>query len=66
MKKERIPKKILDMKVKGKWSCGRLKSRWEQQVRKDITQREGRTRDETEKEEELWEDRDRWRSLVVR
>jgi hypothetical protein len=38
--------------------------RWEQQVRKDITQKEGRKEggklEETEKEE-LWEDRDRWK-----
>jgi hypothetical protein len=39
----RIQKKALNMKVKGKCSKGRMRSRWEQQVRKDITQKEGRT-----------------------
>jgi hypothetical protein len=33
-------------------------------VRKYIAQKEGRTLEEIEKEEELWEDR--WRCLVVR
>jgi hypothetical protein len=45
MNEERIPKKVLNMKVK-KRKCPRLKvprSRWEQQVRKDVTQKEGRT-----------------------
>jgi hypothetical protein len=30
------------MKVKGKHLRGRPRSRWEQRVRKDVTQREGR------------------------
>jgi hypothetical protein len=33
----RIPKKFLNMKVKGKHPGRRPVSRWEQQVRKDIT-----------------------------
>jgi hypothetical protein len=37
----------------------------ELKVGKDVTQVEGRTWTETEEEEELWEDRDRWK-LVVR
>jgi hypothetical protein len=45
------------MKVKGKYPRGRPTSRWEQQVRKDVTQRERRPWEETE-EEEL--PRDRW------
>jgi hypothetical protein len=48
--------------VKGKCPRGRPRSRWEQQVRKDVIQREGRPW----KEEELWEDRGRWRGLVVK
>jgi hypothetical protein len=42
--------KISDMKLKGKFPRGRPKSRWEQQVRKDITQREGRPWEEIKKE----------------
>jgi hypothetical protein len=64
MNKERIPKKALNMTVKGKCPKGRLKSRWGQQVRKDVTWSEGRPFEETE--EELWEDSDKWRGLVVR
>jgi hypothetical protein len=40
------------------------RSRWEQQVSKDVNT-EGRLWEGTE-EEELWIDRDRWRGLVVR
>jgi hypothetical protein len=39
---DRIPKKILNFKLKGKYPEGRGKSRWEQLVRKYITQRERR------------------------
>jgi hypothetical protein len=38
MNEERIPKKISNMKVKGKCPRGRLTSRWQQQVRKAVTQ----------------------------
>jgi hypothetical protein len=34
-------------------------------VRKDVTQGEGKPREETEKEQ-LWEDGNRWRGFVVR
>jgi hypothetical protein len=61
---KRITKKVFNMKVKGKHPRGRLRSRWEQQVRTDITQKEGRIWEETDVD--LWEDRNRWRSLVVR
>jgi hypothetical protein len=37
---ERIPQKVLNMKLKGEYPRGR--SRWEQQVRKDGIQKEGR------------------------
>jgi hypothetical protein len=39
MKEEKI-KKSSNMKVKGKHPRGRLRSRWEQQVRKDVTMKE--------------------------
>jgi hypothetical protein len=48
MNEEIIPKKVLNMKVKGKCSGGRPKLRWEEQVRKAVTQKEGRTWEETE------------------
>jgi hypothetical protein len=34
--------KVLNMKVKVKCPRRKVRSRWEQQVRKDVTQREGR------------------------
>jgi hypothetical protein len=37
MNKERIPRKFLNVKVKGKHAVRRPRSGWEQQVRKDIT-----------------------------
>jgi hypothetical protein len=58
--KETIPKKVLNLKVKGKCPRGRLRSTWEQQVRKYITHKEGRSWEETE-EQELWESRVKWR-----
>jgi hypothetical protein len=42
MKEVRIPKKVLNMKMKGKCPRGRQSSRWEQQFRKDVTEKEGR------------------------
>jgi hypothetical protein len=45
--KERILKKVSNMKLNGKCSKGRTTSRWEQQVRKEVTQK----REETEEEE---------------
>lgn len=33
---------VLNLKVKGKCPGGRPKSRWEQEVRKDVIQREGK------------------------
>jgi hypothetical protein len=60
---ERILKNVLNLKVNRKCPRGGSRSRWEQQVRKPVTQEEGRTWEETEK---LWEDTDSWRGLVVR
>jgi hypothetical protein len=42
MNKERIPKKVLNMKVKEICPRGSLISGWEQQVRKRVMQKEGR------------------------
>jgi hypothetical protein len=52
MNEERIPRKVLNMKVKGKYPGGRRRRRWEERVMKDITQEDQRTWKETEKE--LW------------
>jgi hypothetical protein len=65
MNKERIANKVLNIKVNGKRPRGRSRSRSEGQIRKGVTQKEGKTRGEAE-EEKLWEDRDRWRCLVFR
>jgi hypothetical protein len=54
MNEDRISKNVLNMKVKGKYQ--RLRSRWEEQVRKDLMQREGRPWDKTEYKD-MWEDR---------
>jgi hypothetical protein len=35
---QKILKKVFNMKVKGECPRGRSRSRWEQQVRKDVTQ----------------------------
>jgi hypothetical protein len=48
MHKERIPK-VVNMNVEGKCPKKETKLRWEQQIRKDNTQKE-RTWEETEKE----------------
>jgi hypothetical protein len=42
----------MNMKVKGKRPGGRPRSRWKQQVRNDVTQKEGRKWEEIEEEEE--------------
>jgi hypothetical protein len=64
MNKDKIPKKISNIRVKGKCPRERLRLRWEPQVEKDITQMEGTTSEENERE--LWEDRDKWRNVVAR
>jgi hypothetical protein len=38
--KDRIPKKVQNMKVKGNHPRGRPRSRWKQHVRRDATQKE--------------------------
>jgi hypothetical protein len=52
-----------EQKYNSKGLRGRPRSRWKQQVRKDVTQREGRPWKENE---ELWEDKERWIGLAVR
>lgn len=51
---DKIPKKVFNMNVLG--ICPKLKPslRWKQQVRKDITQKEGRLQ---ELQYQLWDDR---------
>jgi hypothetical protein len=56
MNQKRISK-IMKMKGRGNYPTVRLRSRWEDQDRKDITQTKGRTWKETE--EELWKTKDR-------
>lgn len=57
MNEDKIPKKVFNMTVLG--ICPKLKPtlRWKQQVRKDITQNEGRL---WELQHQLWEERYRW------
>jgi hypothetical protein len=52
--------KVLNMK--GKWPRGRLRSRWEHQVKEGALQKGGKVLQKIE----LWEDRGRWRDLVPR
>jgi hypothetical protein len=64
---ERIPRKVLNKKVNENRPRGKLRSRWEQQVRKDVTQRGGRrTWEREETEEQLRKDRERCTGLLVR
>jgi hypothetical protein len=53
------------MNLKGKHPRKRLRSKWEQQVRTAVPQKE-RWPGEEAKEQELWKNRDRFRGLVVR
>jgi hypothetical protein len=41
-----IPKKVLNMKIKGKFPRGKLRSRWEQHFRRDVILKEIGTWDE--------------------
>jgi hypothetical protein len=42
MNEDRIPDKGLNVKIEGRHPRVRLRSRWEQQVKKDVTQVKGR------------------------
>jgi hypothetical protein len=58
MKKEKIAKKVLNIKTKEIRTRGSPRSRWEEQIMKYVKQNEGRVWDGIE-EEGLREDRDR-------
>jgi hypothetical protein len=53
MADEKIPKKMLEMKLRGRRPRGRPRTRWMDQVKREMEKR-------GKKE---WEDRDRWRFL---
>jgi hypothetical protein len=57
--KTKPQRKVVKMKLRGKYSAERLKSKWEQQVRRNVSQKKGTTWEEVEDNEELWENRDR-------
>jgi hypothetical protein len=59
------PKESLNIKLKEERPRGRPRTRWEQEVRKDVIQKEGRAWEETE-EEKLGENRCRRISFVIR
>jgi len=52
LKGDKIVENILNVKCKGKYRSVKESRKCEQQIRKDVTQREGRKSDETEKA--LW------------
>jgi hypothetical protein len=61
MADERIPKKILEMKLRGRRPRGRPRTRWMDQVKRDM-ERRGKNWTQVQKDRE-WEDRNRWRFL---
>lgn len=63
-KNKKIPKKVLNMKLKGKHQRGKVRSKWKQ-VQKHITQYDGRTWEVSEKQKPE-EDKYRWRGFVAR
>jgi hypothetical protein len=64
MNEEKISNRVLNMKVKAS-AQDRDQGQNGQQVRKDVTQKGEKTWEEIE-EEELSEDRSRWRGFIVR
>jgi hypothetical protein len=52
---ERIPKRTLEMKLRGRRSRGRPRTRWMDQVMRDVGKKQTQVKQDTE-----WEDRDRW------
>jgi hypothetical protein len=58
---ERIPKKTLEMKLRGRRPRGRPRTRWMDQVMRDVEKR-GKKWTQVKQDRE-WEDRDRWRFL---
>jgi hypothetical protein len=67
---QRIPDKVLNMRVIGKHPRERPRSGWEQQVRKNVIQKEekkeGKPQEEAEEEEELGDDTDKRRGVNIR
>jgi hypothetical protein len=53
MKEEKIPRKVLNKRLKGRCPRRKPRSRWEKQVRKDVKWKERRPWEEIE--EELWQ-----------
>jgi hypothetical protein len=61
MADERILKKTLEMKLRGRRPRGRPRTRWMYQVMRDV---ENRGKKWTQvKQDRIWEDMDRWRFL---
>jgi hypothetical protein len=58
---ERIPKRMLEMKLRGRRPRGRPRTRWMDQVMRDVEKR-GKKWTQVKQDRE-WEDRDRWRFL---
>jgi hypothetical protein len=61
MADERIPKRTLEMKLRGRRPRGRPRTRWMDQVMRDVEKR-GKKWTQVKQDREL-EDRDRWRFL---
>jgi hypothetical protein len=61
MTDERIPKRTLEMKLRGRRPRGRPRTRWRDQVMRDVEKR-GKKWMQVKQDRE-WEDRDRWRFL---
>jgi hypothetical protein len=49
-----MAKKVLNVKLKGKCVGRRLRSRWQQEDRKDDTQKEGGAQEDRDTAEEAW------------
>jgi hypothetical protein len=61
MADERIPRRTLEMKLRGRRPRGRPSTRWMDQVMRDVEKREMKWTQV--KQDREWEDRDRWRFL---